>query len=103
MSDASQCPFAGSHKKHAAGEGTSNPDWWPNRLNLNIRDFDLSISPTHGLRQGQIGNTTVSRRSGQSLFKGYAVVSGHCGGSCRPGTWISALCIRARIAATVVA
>ncbi|MDJ0738633.1 MAG: catalase/peroxidase HPI [Gammaproteobacteria bacterium] len=31
MSDLSNCPF-----HHAAGSGTSNRDWWPNRLNLDI-------------------------------------------------------------------
>ncbi len=31
MSDASKCPF-----HHTAGGGTSNRDWWPNRLRLEI-------------------------------------------------------------------
>jgi catalase-peroxidase len=32
----SKCPvMAGTHK-HAAGGGTSNRDWWPNRLKLNL-------------------------------------------------------------------
>jgi catalase-peroxidase len=31
MSTEAKCPF-----KHAAGGGTSNRDWWPNQLNLNI-------------------------------------------------------------------
>ena len=31
MSTESKCPFA-----HAAGGGTTNRDWWPNQLNLNI-------------------------------------------------------------------
>ncbi len=31
MSTEAKCPF-----HHAAGEGTSNRDWWPSRLNLNI-------------------------------------------------------------------
>jgi catalase-peroxidase len=31
MSTAAKCPF-----HHTAGEGTSNRDWWPNQLNLNI-------------------------------------------------------------------
>ncbi|MEM6349570.1 MAG: catalase/peroxidase HPI [Cyanobacteria bacterium P01_D01_bin.14] len=33
---ASGCPFIGSPQQFAAGGGTSNPDWWPNQLNLNI-------------------------------------------------------------------
>lgn len=31
MADAGKCPF-----NHTAGEGTRNPDWWPNQLNLKI-------------------------------------------------------------------
>lgn len=31
MSNESKCPF-----KHTAGQGTSNRDWWPGQLNLNI-------------------------------------------------------------------
>jgi catalase-peroxidase len=30
------CPFTGAKAKHVAGGGTSNRDWWPNRLNLAI-------------------------------------------------------------------
>ncbi len=49
MSSEAKCPF-----NHAAGEGTSNKDWWPNQLKLNIlhqhselsnpmgRDFDYA-------------------------------------------------------------
>ncbi len=37
MSKHSNCPVTGkSSKRQAAGHGTSNRDWWPNRLNLNI-------------------------------------------------------------------
>ncbi|MBL4851563.1 MAG: catalase/peroxidase HPI [Gammaproteobacteria bacterium] len=36
MSDESKCPFSGGTHKHSAGDGTSNRDWWPNQLNLNI-------------------------------------------------------------------
>ncbi|NNC95806.1 MAG: catalase/peroxidase HPI [Chitinophagales bacterium] len=31
-----KCPFMGGEVKHRAGAGTSNRDWWPNQLNLNI-------------------------------------------------------------------
>jgi catalase-peroxidase len=34
--DASKCPFTGGVSKKAAGSGTSNRDWWPNQLKLNI-------------------------------------------------------------------
>ncbi|MEM9818973.1 MAG: catalase/peroxidase HPI [Cyanobacteria bacterium P01_D01_bin.6] len=33
---ASACPFVGSPQAFAAGGGTTNQDWWPNQLNLNI-------------------------------------------------------------------
>ena len=33
---AGKCPFHGGEVKHTAGTGTSNRDWWPNMLNLNI-------------------------------------------------------------------
>ncbi len=32
----SKCPFHGGAVKNTAGRGTSNRDWWPNMLNLNI-------------------------------------------------------------------
>jgi len=34
--DPSQCPFLNGELNQAAGGGTSNRDWWPNALNLNI-------------------------------------------------------------------
>ena len=37
MSDESKCPvMGGGAQRPAAGRGTSNRDWWPNQLNLNI-------------------------------------------------------------------
>ncbi|MCY4472959.1 MAG: catalase/peroxidase HPI, partial [Kistimonas sp.] len=36
MPDTVKCPFTGAAPKFAAGSGTSNKDWWPNQLNLNI-------------------------------------------------------------------
>ena len=36
MSNAGKCPFMGAAQKSAAGHGTSNRDWWPNQLNLQI-------------------------------------------------------------------
>jgi len=34
--DAGQCPFLSGDQKNTAGRGTSNRDWWPNELKLNI-------------------------------------------------------------------
>ncbi|MCF7975619.1 MAG: catalase/peroxidase HPI [Phycisphaerae bacterium] len=36
MNKDSKCPVTGSTSKQIAGGGTSNRDWWPNRLNLHI-------------------------------------------------------------------
>ena len=34
----SKCPFtgAGTPPKHGTGKGTTNRDWWPNQLKLNV-------------------------------------------------------------------
>ena len=34
--DPNQCPFLSGDQKQTAGRGTSNRDWWPNELKLNI-------------------------------------------------------------------
>ncbi len=34
--DISKCPFLGGTQNNGAGSGTSNRDWWPNELKLNI-------------------------------------------------------------------
>src|ERR1700733_12036347 len=39
MSTETKCPY-----HHAAGEGTSNRDWWPNQLNLKILHQHSSLS-----------------------------------------------------------
>lgn len=36
MNSAAKCPFLGGTLEKSAGSGTSNRDWWPNMLNLNI-------------------------------------------------------------------
>jgi catalase-peroxidase len=36
MSKEIRCPVTGKTRKHAAEKGTSNRDWWPKQLNLNI-------------------------------------------------------------------
>ncbi len=43
-SDISKCPFHNGQMKQTAGTGTSNKDWWPNRLNLNILRQHSSLS-----------------------------------------------------------
>ncbi len=36
MSDENKCPVTGKSGKKPSSAGTSNRDWWPNRLNLNL-------------------------------------------------------------------
>ena len=36
VNDAAKCPFISGTLKSSAGSGTSNRDWWPNQLKLNI-------------------------------------------------------------------
>ncbi len=36
MNEGSKCPVTGGANKQATGRGTSNRDWWPNQLKLNI-------------------------------------------------------------------
>ena len=40
----SKCPFSSSNVNKSAGGGTSNRDWWPNQLNLNILRQHSSLS-----------------------------------------------------------
>ncbi|SHI83137.1 catalase/peroxidase HPI [Aquimarina spongiae] len=42
--DASMCPFLNGAHKEGAGGGTSNRDWWPNQLKLNILRQHSSLS-----------------------------------------------------------
>jgi len=39
-----KCPFLHGQKAPTAGDGTSNKDWWPNQLNLNILRQHSSLS-----------------------------------------------------------
>ena len=43
-SNKSKCPFHNGQAKQKAGGGTSNKDWWPNQLNLNILRQHSSLS-----------------------------------------------------------
>ena len=42
--DAGKCPFLNGTLSHVAGGGTSNRDWWPNQLKLNILRQNSSLS-----------------------------------------------------------
>ncbi len=45
----SKCPFSGGAAlKQTAGAGTSNRDWWPNQLKLNILRQHSSLSNPMG-------------------------------------------------------
>ncbi|MCP4977200.1 MAG: catalase/peroxidase HPI [Maribacter sp.] len=46
--DSSKCPFMGGAINQVAGGGTSNRDWWPNQLNLNILRQHSSLSDPMG-------------------------------------------------------
>ncbi|GAA4974338.1 catalase/peroxidase HPI [Algibacter aquimarinus] len=46
--DPSQCPFLSGDQKKTAGRGTSNRDWWPNELKLNILRQNASKSNPMG-------------------------------------------------------
>ncbi|WP_298036702.1 catalase/peroxidase HPI [uncultured Desulfuromonas sp.] len=48
MNDESKCPVTGRTSKQTAGGGTSNRDWWPNRLNLHILHQHSSLSNPMG-------------------------------------------------------
>lgn len=43
-----KCPFHGGELKQSAGSGTSNRDWWPNQLKLNILRQNSSLSNPMG-------------------------------------------------------
>ncbi len=45
---ASKCPFTNGMLKQSAGSGTSNRDWWPNQLKLNILRQHSALSNPMG-------------------------------------------------------
>jgi catalase-peroxidase len=47
-SSAAKCPFMGGAHKQFAGEGTTNRDWWPNELKLNVLRQNASKSNPMG-------------------------------------------------------
>ncbi|MBN2773947.1 MAG: catalase/peroxidase HPI [Prolixibacteraceae bacterium] len=44
----SKCPVTGAGAKHSSGGGTTNRDWWPKKLNLNILRQHSSLSDPMG-------------------------------------------------------
>jgi len=48
VNNESKCPFSSGILKKVAGGGTSNRDWWPNLLNLNILRQNSSLSDPMG-------------------------------------------------------
>ncbi len=48
VNESNRCPFMGGDTKYTAGSGTSNRDWWPNQLNLNILRQHSSLSDPMG-------------------------------------------------------
>jgi len=48
ISDESKCPFLNGQEKQNSGGGTTNRDWWPNQLKLNILRQNASKSDPMG-------------------------------------------------------
>ncbi len=48
MSTENKCPFNHGEVKKSAGGGTSNRDWWPNLLNLNVLRMHSNLSNPMG-------------------------------------------------------
>ncbi|WPP53426.1 catalase/peroxidase HPI [Catalinimonas niigatensis] len=48
VNESSKCPFLGGALDFTAGSGTSNRDWWPNQLRLNILRQHSSLSNPMG-------------------------------------------------------
>jgi len=48
MSEQAKCPVTGRTSKQVTGGGTSNRDWWPNQLNLNILHQNSALSDPMG-------------------------------------------------------
>ena len=85
--DISKCPFQSGTQKKTAGGGTSNRDWWPNELKLNIlrqngaksnplgEDFDYSKAFNsvnyNELKQDIINLMNDTEKKNDYLIKGY--------------------------------
>ena len=79
MSEMSKCPVTG----HTSGSGTSNRDWWPDKLNLNILRQHSSLSNPMGEEFNYAEECTSSKRLG--LFRSKA--KRHFPGSA--GAWVA--------------
>ncbi|QLG45573.1 catalase/peroxidase HPI [Costertonia aggregata] len=44
INDSSKCPYLGGTMKQTAGGGTTNLDWWPNQLRLNVLRQNSELS-----------------------------------------------------------
>ncbi len=44
INDSSKCPYLGGSLKQTAGGGTTNQDWWPNQLRLNVLRQNSSLT-----------------------------------------------------------
>ena len=44
VNDSSKCPYLGGTLKQTAGGGTTNQDWWPNQLRLNVLRQNSSLT-----------------------------------------------------------
>jgi catalase-peroxidase len=44
INDSSKCPYLGGELKQTAGGGTTNLDWWPNQLRLNVLRQNSSLT-----------------------------------------------------------
>ncbi|MRI01441.1 catalase/peroxidase HPI [Kriegella sp. EG-1] len=44
INDSSKCPYLGGTLKQNAGGGTTNQDWWPNQLRLNVLRQNSSLT-----------------------------------------------------------
>ena len=73
-----KCPVMHGTQAQMGGRGTSNRDWWPNRLNLGILhqnspasdpmgdDFDYA---TEFAKQGDLGSHVLPRRPTGTIWK----------------------------------
>jgi catalase-peroxidase len=66
-----KCPFTGGTVKQAAGGGTSNRDWWPNQLKLNIlrQNSDLSDPMEKGFDYAKEFKTLDLKVVKEDIFK----------------------------------